>query len=236
MIPDARSRGNASHRNLSRQSAPPWLAGGPGFRRVAQAFAFFWVGSVLNTARMIPSATLHLRVRRYGCPIVAVCARVGLLHYAQAPQTHLRIRPSPLHHVQLLSSAAAVGLSARSQRLCANSWRSKRRARIRAGGLRGDAGTRSLAHRRAENGKSVDGAVRVKAARLGALAPSEAETLGGWPRRLHLTLRVPRARVCERGGFRFCVMPKRLKRIYGFGHLHFLTFSCYRRLPLLRSA
>ena len=31
-------------------------------------------------------------------------------------------------------------------------------------------------------------------------------------------------------------MPKRLKRICGFGHLHFLTFSCYRRLPLLRSA
>src|SRR5579862_6870009 len=49
-------------------------------------------------------------------------------------------------------------------------------------------------------------------------------------------LRVPRARVCERGAFRFSVMPKRLKRIYGFGHLRFLTFSCYRRLPLLRSA
>ncbi|MBZ5696619.1 MAG: transposase [Acidobacteriia bacterium] len=31
-------------------------------------------------------------------------------------------------------------------------------------------------------------------------------------------------------------MPKRLKRIYGFGHLHFVTFSCYRRLPLLDSA
>ena len=31
-------------------------------------------------------------------------------------------------------------------------------------------------------------------------------------------------------------MPVRLKRIYGFGHLHFLTFSCYRRLPLLGSA
>ena len=31
-------------------------------------------------------------------------------------------------------------------------------------------------------------------------------------------------------------MPKGLKRIYGFGHLHFVTFSCYRRLPLLGSA
>jgi putative transposase len=30
-------------------------------------------------------------------------------------------------------------------------------------------------------------------------------------------------------------MPKRLKRTYGFGHLHFVTFSCYRRLPLLHS-
>ena len=31
-------------------------------------------------------------------------------------------------------------------------------------------------------------------------------------------------------------MPKGLQRIYGFGHLHFVTFSCYRRLPLLGSA
>ena len=28
-------------------------------------------------------------------------------------------------------------------------------------------------------------------------------------------------------------MPKGLKRYYGQGQLHFLTFSCYRRLPLL---
>jgi putative transposase len=33
-----------------------------------------------------------------------------------------------------------------------------------------------------------------------------------------------------------CILPKRLKRIYGFGHLHFITFSCYRRLPLSGSA
>jgi len=31
------------------------------------------------------------------------------------------------------------------------------------------------------------------------------------------------------------VMPKGLKRYYGLGHLHFLTFSCYRRLPLLNT-
>ena len=31
-------------------------------------------------------------------------------------------------------------------------------------------------------------------------------------------------------------MPKRLKRYYGRGELHFLTFSCYRRLPLLGTA
>jgi putative transposase len=30
-------------------------------------------------------------------------------------------------------------------------------------------------------------------------------------------------------------MPKRLKRVYGSGDLHFITFSCYRRLPLLAS-
>ncbi len=30
-------------------------------------------------------------------------------------------------------------------------------------------------------------------------------------------------------------MPKGLKRYYGQGHLHFLTWSCYRRLPLLGS-
>jgi putative transposase len=28
-------------------------------------------------------------------------------------------------------------------------------------------------------------------------------------------------------------MPKDLKRYYGHGDLHFITFSCYRRLPLL---
>jgi putative transposase len=31
-------------------------------------------------------------------------------------------------------------------------------------------------------------------------------------------------------------MPTGLKRYYGKGHLHFITFSCYRRLPLLKSA
>ena len=30
-------------------------------------------------------------------------------------------------------------------------------------------------------------------------------------------------------------MPKNLKRYYGERHLHFITCSCYRRLPLLRS-
>jgi putative transposase len=30
-------------------------------------------------------------------------------------------------------------------------------------------------------------------------------------------------------------MPKGLKRYYGQQHLHFITCSCYRRLPLLRS-
>jgi putative transposase len=30
-------------------------------------------------------------------------------------------------------------------------------------------------------------------------------------------------------------MPVGLKRIYGQGHLHFITFSCYRRLPLLKT-
>src|SRR5579862_7857371 len=28
-------------------------------------------------------------------------------------------------------------------------------------------------------------------------------------------------------------MPKKLKRYYGLGHLHFITFSCHRRMPLL---
>src|ERR1700739_4748682 len=31
-------------------------------------------------------------------------------------------------------------------------------------------------------------------------------------------------------------MPKGLKRYYARGELHFLTFSCYRRLPLLGTA
>ena len=31
-------------------------------------------------------------------------------------------------------------------------------------------------------------------------------------------------------------MPVGLKRYYGKGHLHFITFSCYRRLPLLKTS
>jgi len=31
-------------------------------------------------------------------------------------------------------------------------------------------------------------------------------------------------------------MPVGLKRYYGKGHLHFITFSCYRRLPLFKTA
>ena len=31
-------------------------------------------------------------------------------------------------------------------------------------------------------------------------------------------------------------MPKNMKRRYGSGHLHFITFSCYRQLPFLRTA
>jgi putative transposase len=31
-------------------------------------------------------------------------------------------------------------------------------------------------------------------------------------------------------------MPTGLKRIYGRGHLHFVTFSCYKRLPFLKTA
>ena len=30
-------------------------------------------------------------------------------------------------------------------------------------------------------------------------------------------------------------MPKNLKRYYGRGEIHFVTFSCYRRIPLLRT-
>ena len=43
---------------------------------------------------------------------------------------------------------------------------------------------------------------------------------------------MPHASVLRVGVF---LMPKGLKRYYGRGHLHFLTFSCYRRLPLLNT-
>jgi putative transposase len=43
---------------------------------------------------------------------------------------------------------------------------------------------------------------------------------------------VPHAPVLRVGVF---LMPRGLKRYYGRGHLHFLTFSCYRRLPLLNT-
>jgi putative transposase len=49
---------------------------------------------------------------------------------------------------------------------------------------------------------------------------------------------VPHVSVCETWGFSAPLslessVPKNLKRYYGLGHLHFVTFSCYRRLPLL---
>jgi putative transposase len=47
-----------------------------------------------------------------------------------------------------------------------------------------------------------------------------------------LLLRVPHARLSERAGFDFA-LKNRLERRYGQRHLHFITCSCYRRLPLL---
>ena len=49
-------------------------------------------------------------------------------------------------------------------------------------------------------------------------------------------MRVPHPSQSEGWGLGSVIMPKGLKRIYGFGHLHFITFSCYRRLPLLGTA
>jgi putative transposase len=44
------------------------------------------------------------------------------------------------------------------------------------------------------------------------------------------------ALAAARAGFLACIfMPTGLKRRYGQGHLHFITCSCCRRLPLLRS-
>jgi putative transposase len=56
----------------------------------------------------------------------------------------------------------------------------------------------------------------------------------------HFTIRVclsgaaSLCRVCK-GCAALASMKNRLERRYGFGHLHFITCSCYRRLPLLRS-
>jgi hypothetical protein len=52
---------------------------------------------------------------------------------------------------------------------------------------------------------------------------------------------VPRPCVLCKGGYRCCryhglVMPSGLHRTYGAHHLHFITCSCYRRLPFLSSA
>src|SRR6266849_11075904 len=53
-----------------------------------------------------------------------------------------------------------------------------------------------------------------------------------WNSPLRNGTRVPHASVLRVG---ISLMPKGLKRYYGRGHLHFLTFSCYRRLPLLNT-
>jgi putative transposase len=54
------------------------------------------------------------------------------------------------------------------------------------------------------------------------------------------TRRVPQVRFLNLGlgvdvFFVGLAMPAGLKRYYGKGHLHFITFSCYRRLPLLKT-
>lgn len=54
-------------------------------------------------------------------------------------------------------------------------------------------------------------------------------------------LRVPRPCVLGKGGYDAActmgfVMPRGLHRTYGAHHLHFITTSCYRRLPFLRAA
>src|SRR5271168_665047 len=41
---------------------------------------------------------------------------------------------------------------------------------------------------------------------------------------------------CDAADTIILVMPRGLHRYYGAGHLHFITCSCYRRLPLLRFA
>src|SRR6266852_9017026 len=51
-----------------------------------------------------------------------------------------------------------------------------------------------------------------------------------WNSPLRNGTRVPHASVLRVG---VSLMPKGLQRYYGQGHLHFLTFSCYRRLALL---
>src|SRR6266849_3129043 len=53
-----------------------------------------------------------------------------------------------------------------------------------------------------------------------------------WNSPLRNGTRVPHASVLRVG---ISLMPKGLKRYYGRGHLHFLTFSCHRRLPLLNT-
>ena len=70
--------------------------------------------------------------------------------------------------------------------------------------------------------------------------------MGGWPALLVFffpvsELWVPRPCVLCKGGYDAAdimgfVMPSGLHRTYGAHHLHFITCSCYRRLPFLGSA
>jgi len=73
------------------------------------------------------------------------------------------------------------------------------------------------------------------------------KAVGGWPTLSTLiffpilNLWVPRPRVFCEGGYGAAdimgfAMPSGLHRTYGAHHLHFITNSCYRRLPLLSTA
>jgi len=96
-----------------------------------------------------------------------------LIGHAQRTASPLRFAPPPLHHPQLLPTAAAVHLSARVEFVCRDFGRSARPLRVRARGVRRHAQSHSPAHQRTGQGHSFHRPAGLEAARVAA-APSPA--------------------------------------------------------------
>ena len=98
---------------------------------------------------------------------------------AQRIKALLRPRRSALYHLQLLPAAPVSGKQWRTESFCARTRASPPGIRFLAFGLRGHAGARPSAARRAAEGHAFDGVADVEAASVAQNAEEEAKPAAG---------------------------------------------------------